>query len=402
VVSNKGDARLEDEATVKEVRVADLRDARVEDEGILEEVDFSEKGDARRDNSVGQGRDAENEDATGVDDQSDVDDSGVQELSESEEERHRDDDDCFGSTNKSRRDITKLLERWKKISKERRRRKPSASAGVGAFETNSIGQNHDIDATYSTDELDSDVECEEELVHKYTTFQSEDMGKDFKFKVGMEFCLPKEFKQALKEYSVLHGREIMFVKNDDIRMRAVCKKKCGFLILYSKVGGSHTFRVKTLVDSHACGRVFGNQNANKDWVSKVVVEKFRNVGKMTTNEIIDDIKKTYSVGITKWRKIKGKQLDMDVLEGDGQKQYTMLYDYAVELKRVSARTTVKIKVNQPQLTLQPRFGDFYMGLEGCKEGFKNGSRPFIGVDGCHLKSSYGGQLLVAVAKDPND
>ena len=29
-------------------------------------------------------------------------------------------------------------------------------------------------------------------------------------------------------------------------------------------------------------------------------------------------------------------------------------------------------------------------------------RPFIGVDGCHLKNKYGGQLLIAVGRDPND
>jgi len=41
-----------------------------------------------------------------------------------------------------------------------RRRKPLGSSDIGAFETDAIGQNHDIDATYSIDELDSDVECE--------------------------------------------------------------------------------------------------------------------------------------------------------------------------------------------------------------------------------------------------
>ena len=78
----KGDARVEkedigkeDEATVKQVGVADLGDARVEDDGILEGVDVSEKGDASH-------RDVENE------------------LDESEEERYRDDDDCFGTKNK--------------------------------------------------------------------------------------------------------------------------------------------------------------------------------------------------------------------------------------------------------------------------------------------------------------
>jgi len=43
-----------------------------------------------------------------------------------------------------------------------------------------------------------------------------------------------------------------------------------------------------------------------------------------------------------------------------------------------------------------------MCLEGCQKGFINGCRPLIGVDGCHLKNSYGGQLLVAIGRDPND
>ncbi|XP_017420328.2 uncharacterized protein LOC108330352 [Vigna angularis] len=43
-----------------------------------------------------------------------------------------------------------------------------------------------------------------------------------------------------------------------------------------------------------------------------------------------------------------------------------------------------------------------MCLEGCKQGFLGSCRPLIGVDGCHLKTTYGGQLLVAVGRDPND
>jgi hypothetical protein len=50
----------------------------------------------------------------------------------------------------------------------------------------------------------------------------------------------------------------------------------------------------------------------------------------------------------------------------------------------------------------PRFSSFYFYFEGCKKGFTYGCRPFIGVDGCHLKTKYGGQLLIAVGRDPND
>ncbi|XP_070667339.1 uncharacterized protein [Malus domestica] len=44
----------------------------------------------------------------------------------------------------------------------------------------------------------------------------------------------------------------------------------------------------------------------------------------------------------------------------------------------------------------------YVCLGACKEGFKYGCRPLIGLDGCHLKSQHGGQLLVVVGIDPND
>ena len=72
---------------------------------------------------------------------------------------------------------------------------------------------------------------------------------------------------------------------------------------------------------------------------------------MTANEIIDDVRRSYSVAITPWRACRAKEITMDILEGDGQKQYNLLYDYVVELRRVSIETTVKIKINQPQPTL---------------------------------------------------
>ncbi|VVA41494.1 PREDICTED: transposon [Prunus dulcis] len=44
----------------------------------------------------------------------------------------------------------------------------------------------------------------------------------------------------------------------------------------------------------------------------------------------------------------------------------------------------------------------YICLGACKEGFKAGCRPVIGLDGCHLKSPYEGQLLSAVGLDANN
>ncbi|XP_014523658.1 uncharacterized protein LOC106779953 [Vigna radiata var. radiata] len=260
---------------------------------------------------------------------------------------------------------------------------------------------HEINEEYNCDELDSDLESDGDGSLKrgnFKKFRQDDMNKDFRFSLGMEFCSLKEFKNALMEHSLLNGKEIKFMKNDLTRVRAECKKKMWLFIMARKVGGKETFRVKTLVGRHRCGRVFGNKNASVNWIAQVLVDRFVNVASMTVNQSLMTLK---SHSVLESLLGKAKQIVLDSLVGDRERQYARLYDYVGELLRVKCGT-FKIKVNQPQPSLPPRFGSFYMCLEGCKHGFLGSCRPFIGVDGCHLKTTYGGQLLVAVGRDPND
>ena len=53
-------------------------------------------------------------------------------------------------------------------------------------------------------------------------------------------------------------------------------------------------------------------------------------------------------------------------------------------------------------TVNDMFKRMYVCLDACKRGFLVGCRPLIGIDGCHLKGTTEGQLLVAVGKDGND
>ncbi|WVZ24109.1 hypothetical protein V8G54_002653 [Vigna mungo] len=325
-------------------------------------------------------------------------------IDESEEERMDNDDDGFGVEDDVRRNINPVLDRWNLMKRRKKRVTRRGYFHEGSFVMDDEVGEHEIDEEYISDELDSDLESDEDgslKQGKLKKFRQDDMNKDFKFSLGMEFGSLKEFKNALMEHSVLNGKEIKFVKNDLTRVRVECKKKCGFLIMASKVGGKETFQVKTLVGRHRCGRVFGNTSASVNWIAQVLIDRFVNVANMTVNQIIDDIKKSYSVGISAWKAGKAKQIALDSLVGDGDRQYARLYDYVGELLRVKCGT-FKIKVNQPQPSLPPRFGSFYMCLKGCKQGFLGSCRPFIGVDGCHLKTQYGGQLLVAVGRDPND
>ncbi|XP_058783990.1 uncharacterized protein LOC131658743 [Vicia villosa] len=257
---------------------------------------------------------------------------------------------------------------------------------------------------YVSDELNSsdpDESCDEDKP-KYEKFRKEHLNKDFKFKWGMEFNTLVDFKEAIREWSVLNGREINFVKNESYRVRVECKAKCGFLVLCSKVGHKHTYAIKTLVDTHTCARVLNNRSANSRWVAKHVVKKMQSSENVRIRDIMQDVRQKFSVGITVARAWKAKLMAKKIVEGDADMQYAALWRYASELKRVNSGNTVKINVERPSPTIQPRFGSFYFSFDGCKKGFIHGCRPFIGVDGCHLKTKYGGQLLIAVGRDPND
>ncbi|KAL6228323.1 hypothetical protein ACLB2K_002274 [Fragaria x ananassa] len=85
-----------------------------------------------------------------------------------------------------------------------------------------------------------------------------------------------------------------------------------------------------------------------------------------------------------------------------KEQYAKVQDYAQELRRTDPNTTVDIMCDFNNLEKQPIFKRMYICLGALKEGFKNGCRPILGLNGCHLKSPYGGQLLCAVGLDANN
>ena len=48
-----------------------------------------------------------------------------------------------------------------------------------------------------------------------------------------------------------------------------------------------------------------------------------------------------------------------------------------------------------------RFQRFVISFLGLRDGFKAGYRPFIGLNGCHLKGPFEGVLLSTVMLDAN-
>lgn len=81
-----------------------------------------------------------------------------------------------------------------------------------------------------------------------------------------------------------------------------------------------------------------------------------------------------------------------------EEQFARFWDYAEEMKATNHGSTVKIRTHIGEDNVL-RFDRIYICWEVLKNGLLEGCRPFIGLDGCHLKGPTGGILLIVVRID---
>ncbi|XP_023759188.1 uncharacterized protein LOC111907628 [Lactuca sativa] len=98
----------------------------------------------------------------------------------------------------------------------------------------------------------------------------------------------------------------------------------------------------------------------------------------------------------------GMQKDLHcVKEGDLKDHYSKLWDYGAEIKRANPGSHVEVYV-QPQNNSTVVFERFYVSFKGVVDGWLDGCRKVIGIDGCFLKGIYKVELLSAVGRDGNN
>ena len=115
---------------------------------------------------------------------------------------------------------------------------------------------------------------------------------------------------------------------------------------------------------------------------------------------MNKVQRDLILNCSKQKAYRARKKANTVIEGTYKEQYASLWDYRAEIKRSNPGSTVEFDTYFSNG--QPIFKRLYICYKGCKDGFLEGYRPVIGLDGCHIKGHHTGQLLTAIGIDANN
>ncbi|XP_058783844.1 uncharacterized protein LOC131658582 [Vicia villosa] len=259
------------------------------------------------------------------------------------------------------------------------------------------------------DEYFSEDDCVTKTL--FQTFKMPKTMEDYKWELGTYFATNQDFKDAIRSYAIHNGRDMKFKKNDKKRMRVICKKGCPWEAYCAKIQDEETWQLRKIVDKHTCSRDFKVNLLNSKWLSSKIQKNVRENPNLRLADIMEKTQQKWNVGINRTLAYRAKTKAIDIVDGSFREQYKRIHDYAHELLRANPGSTVKVtsqpfqgeeeSIENPQIQLSPHFQRMYICFKACKDSFFK-CRPIIGLDGCFLKGYYGGQILAAIGRDPND
>ncbi|XP_019237885.1 PREDICTED: uncharacterized protein LOC109218021 [Nicotiana attenuata] len=164
--------------------------------------------------------------------------------------------------------------------------------------------------------------------------------------------------------------------------------------------GNEGCRVKTLNSRHDCNPAFDNSRVEYSTIAYYFKKKLQDNPKYKVKEMRADLKNSFQLNASKPKFKRAKRKILENLEGSFTDDYNKLEAYANALRDSNPGSDVVINLSKEALLQGKRkFLRMYICFHALKMGYKEGLRPFIGLDGTFLKRKAKGQLLVAVGKD---
>ncbi|CAH9114392.1 unnamed protein product [Cuscuta europaea] len=269
----------------------------------------------------------------------------------------------------------------------------SSEGEENVTEASTVDPDPNLSDDASIHESDSDSE-------KWTTFCAKTDMKEPTFKLGLTFGTKQEFKEAVENHAFKNGKEVRFVKNDKEQVVVECKHiGCSWKMNLRKVMNSHSWRILKYHDTHeGCSWVYHNKMVNSSKVANRWFKEIEGHSNWKTKEFRQKVCTEERFHLSLRQAYRAISKAKRKLRGEEEDYFKKIWSYVAEIRRTNHGSTCVVKLSENvEVDGQQRFLRMYMCWEACREGFKQ-CRPVLGVDGTHLKTATGGQLLVAIGQ----
>ncbi|XP_021732050.1 uncharacterized protein LOC110698839 [Chenopodium quinoa] len=275
-----------------------------------------------------------------------------------------------------------------------------------------------------SEELDS-PKCSDDEEDKYPWFHaSTDFKKPIVLVKGQKFINSKLLRRALRVHAVENRYEYWYLHNDSskltihCRRRCQCKwnvkkcrlpkctcvggRRCHFKVVARRSVNQDFWQIKNVNLKHRCVRVKRNLNLTAEFLAEKYIEDWRSDPGWKLKGFIRRVLTDLGIEITYSKAWMSRARAKLMIYGSAAQQYARVWDYGKALMKYNPGTQCNVVIDGIEKPEPPLFLRMFVCLAPLAKGFLSGCRPLIGVDGCHLKGPYPGQILVAVGKDGNN
>ncbi|KAM0896838.1 hypothetical protein ACQ4PT_022942 [Festuca glaucescens] len=246
------------------------------------------------------------------------------------------------------------------------------------------------DATTGDEDLNLTIEEEEYLKYRFSEFNPE-VGMDSpEFKTGMVFANATELRHALAAYSIRNRVKIKKTRNEASRINAVCENGCTWMLRASSDSRKEALTVRAYSAKHTCESTFELKALTAPFLTRYFLNEFRDNQKMDLATFAAKIEREFNMSPNRWKLTRARNMALTIIHGDEAVQFSSLKDYGQELRTSNPgfkffMLTTPSKAHGEE-EAKEHLSTLYWSYDACTRGFLKGCRPFICIDGCHIKT----------------
>ncbi|XP_020263245.1 uncharacterized protein LOC109839228 [Asparagus officinalis] len=217
---------------------------------------------------------------------------------------------------------------------------------------------------------------------------------------GQQFKTVTELRLALQYYSMAKKFEYEFLKNEPKRIRICCRYKetygCPWMLFAAPIKNDKRMEIKRFVNEHSCGQhsnLSGQSRASRKFIAAQLRPVLKARPEIRPIDVQKDFLTRFGLRLEYSKIWWGKERAQQDMYGDSYEAYDQLRWYEQMVKQTNPGSYICIDQNEG------RFRRLFICYAACIQGFLNGCRPLLFLDGTFLKDRYKGMLLSAIAYD---